>query len=360
MVLVGRAQAVDFEKNDVQGKWAVCFDDLETTPEERRALAKRAGAKGLIILPNPRKNNPEQNYRLHKLVEMAKAGSLRYPIDCDFDELMFTRKGAKRLLALMRRGGVVQKARGLTDSPFPLAGKPALTLTDTRVVSEPFAAVNATNVVAFWKGSDPELSKEAIIISAHYDHLGGQGGRIFNGADDNGSGTATLVALAEAIQKLNPKRSIILMWVSGEEKGLLGSAAFVENPYFPEGVKPIADLNMDMVGRNEDNKLYITPSKNHRYYNGLTKLYERFATLEGFTVLDSADNVWSRSDHAEFIKLIGPNGQRIKVAFTTTGMHPQYHKTTDDADLINYPKMARIVRLDLRVLEALQADKLDL
>ncbi|MBL8843628.1 MAG: M28 family peptidase [Planctomycetes bacterium] len=210
------------------------------------------------------------------------------------------------------------------------------------------------NVCAFWPGSDPVLAQETIIVSAHYDHLGIAGdGRVFNGADDNGSGTCGLLALAEALAARGPlSRSVVLIWVSGEEKGLWGSQAWAANPWLPNGAKAVADINIDMIGRNKPDSLLITPTKSHDAYNGLVKIADRLAPQEGFPKLGSADDYWSRSDHAMFARL------GIPVTFLFADLHEDYHRVTDDPEKIDCDKIARVVRLVMRMIEELQGPSL--
>ena len=226
--------------------------------------------------------------------------------------------------------------------------------------------VMAENVTALWPGSDPVLKNEVIIISAHYDHVGVNGADIFNGADDNGSGTVGLLALAEALTNYGPmRRSVMIIWVSGEEKGLWGSKAWASNPSLAEGMHAVLNINTDMIGRKAPSELYVTPSSKHPGYNGLTRLAEEFAKLEGFgdfpegreqgfEGLGSADVYYSRSDHAEFAKL------EIPVCFLFAGEHEDYHRPSDTPDKIDYDKIRRVVRLVTRMLDQLQGDTLNL
>jgi hypothetical protein len=189
---------------------------------------------------------------------------------------------------------------------------------------------------------------------------------IYNGADDNGSGTCGMLALAEALVKYGPmKRSVLLIWVSGEEKGLWGSRAWAQNPVLPEGMKAVANINIDMIGRNAPDVLYVTPSPKHKDYNGLTRLMERFGAEEGFgdfaegkeqgfDGLGSADDYYGRSDHAEFAKL------GIPVCFLFAGVHDDYHRPTDTIEKIDYDKIHRVVKVVIKALDALQDSQLDL
>jgi Zn-dependent M28 family amino/carboxypeptidase len=211
-------------------------------------------------------------------------------------------------------------------------------------------------VCGFWPGKDPALSKEVVVLSAHYDHVGKQGGEIHNGADDNGSGTSALLAVAEALRSYGPmRRSVLLLWVSGEEKGLWGSGAWTREPTLPEGYRAVCNINVDMVGRNAPDKLLITPTEALAEYNGLTRLAESLGRLEGFPELGSADEYWQRSDHANFSRNLG-----IPVAFLFSGVHDDYHRPTDDVEKIDCDKIGRVTRLLVRMLEGLQGDQLDL
>ncbi|MBM3977522.1 MAG: M28 family peptidase, partial [Planctomycetes bacterium] len=215
--------------------------------------------------------------------------------------------------------------------------------------------IELQNVVGYWPGSDPELSKEVLILSAHYDHVGTRKGEIYNGADDNGSGTSTLLAVAEALTQYGPlRRSVLVIWVSGEEKGLWGSKAFATTPWFPLDARAVANINIDMVGRNEPEKLLVTPTEKHDKYNGLTRMAERFALDEGFAKLGSADAYYSRSDHIEFARL------GIPIVFLFSDIHDDYHKPGDDPEKIDFDKVRRVARIVTRMLDELQGDKLDL
>ncbi|MEE8468084.1 MAG: M20/M25/M40 family metallo-hydrolase, partial [Planctomycetota bacterium] len=230
------------------------------------------------------------------------------------------------------------------------------TFRESQKVSED-EGIHLENVCGLWPGSDPELRNEVIIVSAHYDHVGSrENGDIYNGADDNGSGTTGLMAIAEALKAYGPmRRTVMLMWVSAEEKGLLGSAAWTKDPWLPEGMRPLCDINIDMIGRNAPDELGITPTKARPEYNRLTQVAENNRALEGFKELNSADAYWNRSDHANFSRNLG-----IPVAFLFSDVHEDYHMPTDTVDKIDLDKMRRVTRLVVRMLHDLQADDLDL
>jgi hypothetical protein len=260
-------------------------------------------------------------------------------------------------------GPAMARLLTLAGNNDPAGARPALgtdlgvVFTDTRTDNGADGTLEAEDVCAFWPGSDPVLSKEVIIISAHYDHVGtSPAGVVFNGADDNGSGTTGLLQLAEALTVNGPmRRSVFLIWVSGEEKGLWGSKAWCSAPTLPEGHRAICDINIDMIGRNAPDFLLITPTKARKGdYNGLTRLAEALGGKEGFPTLGSADAYWTRSDQFNFATL------KIPVAFLFNGEHEDYHQPTDDPEKIDCDKIRRVARLVLRMIDGLQADKLDL
>lgn len=209
------------------------------------------------------------------------------------------------------------------------------------------------NVVAFIKGS--EKPDEIVVISAHYDHLGmNEEGDVYNGADDDGSGTVAVMAIAEAFQKAvedgnGPKRSILFLHVTGEEKGLLGSKYYVNFPIFPLE-NTVADLNIDMIGRsdeaheNDPNYVYLIGSdKLSKELHDLSEeMNHKFTQLDlDYTYnLDSDPNrFYYRSDHYNFAK------NNIPVIFYFNGTHENYHRISDTPDKINYELLAKRTQL---------------
>lgn len=212
--------------------------------------------------------------------------------------------------------------------------------------------LTSENVLAFLPGT--EKPEELLVITSHYDHLGKKGDKIFNGADDDGSGTTTLLELAEAFglaskEGNGPKRSILFMTVSGEEKGLLGSEFYADNPVFPLE-NTVANLNIDMVGRIDKNH---APDSNYVYIIGSDKLSTELHELNekanktyagidlDYTYNDENDpnRFYYRSDHYNFAK------NNIPVIFYFTGVHEDYHQPTDTVDKIMFQKTENIARL---------------
>ena len=213
--------------------------------------------------------------------------------------------------------------------------------------------VNTSNVLGFVEGTDPELKKEIVILTAHYDHLGIKNGEVYNGADDDGTGTVALLELAEAFQKAKndgngPKRSILIMPVSGEEKGLLGSKYYSENPVFPIS-NTIVDLNIDMIGRLDENHthpnyVYLIGADKisrelHEVSEAANKTYSNLELDYTFNEENDPNRFYYRSDHYNFAQ------KGIPVIFYFSGVHEDYHKATDEIDKIMFDKVEKITKL---------------
>ena len=358
VVGAGQGEREDVEGLDLTGKWALCLDTGRHAGLRRRLLMK-AGAVGLIVLPNLDETDQKRMEKIRRSAGWAKRGSIEYPekdelalaekrpADDFFHQVYLTKLGLESLSALV--GG--EDSTELAEPGRELDW----TATDERFLPGDGGMIQVENVCGYWPGSDSVLTNEVILISAHYDHVGTRGEKIYNGADDNASGTSGMLAVAEALATHGPlRRSVMLIWVSAEEKGLFGSQAWVESPTLPEGTRPICNVNIDMIGRNAPGELYITPSEDHRKFNGLGKLAYRFSSLEGFPELGDADAYYDRSDHANFALL------DIPVAFLFNGEHEDYHQPTDTYDKIDTDKIRRVSRLVLRMIAALQTDNLDL
>ncbi|MBK8098356.1 MAG: M20/M25/M40 family metallo-hydrolase [Planctomycetes bacterium] len=201
---------------------------------------------------------------------------------------------------------------------------------------------SSSNIVAVLEGKGRK--QEAVVFSAHHDHVGQRlDGDSFNGADDNASGTAGLLEIAEAFAKGGdrPERSIVFLSVSGEELGLWGSAWFADHPTWPLD-KIVADVNIDMIGRATEASgktvIGVTPSNSHGKYSTMVREAHRLADLLGMT-FTSGDQYYERSDHFNFAK------KGVPVVFFCDGEHPDYHQVTDHADKLDYPKMEQVARL---------------
>ena len=208
------------------------------------------------------------------------------------------------------------------------------------------------NVIAYIPGS--EYPEEYVYITAHYDHIGVIDNEVYNGADDDGSGTVGVLELAEAFaiakdQGQGPRRSIVFMTVTGEEKGLLGSQYYTTNPSF-EIKNSICDLNIDMIGRvddahkNDSNYIYIIGSD--KISSDLHKINEKMNSAYTHMNLDYTYNspsdpnrFYYRSDHYNFAKY------NIPIIFYFNGLHDDYHKATDEISKINFPILSNRTKL---------------
>ena len=215
-------------------------------------------------------------------------------------------------------------------------------------------AASAPNAIGVLEGSDPVLKHEYVFFTGHMDHIGTAGGdegcraagadTICNGADDDASGTVAVVELATAFAQLDPhpRRSIVFMTVSGEERGLWGSAYYADHPEFPLAAT-VADLNTDMIGRNPSDAV-MGIGKEHSSLGPLVDSVAAAHPELGIRVIGDTlprENLFFRSDHFTFAR------KGVPILFFTTGPHRDYHRPTDSVEKIDADQEARIIRLDL-------------
>jgi hypothetical protein len=353
VVWCGEGTKDELEKAAPKGKWAACLDSGQQGFRVARD-AREAGAAGVVLVEAPDAKEPYA-LRFGRTLEELRRGSPSYP----------KKDGAATDRPREERTPRILVSRAAFERALALAGKSAadlkagdelgLTLSETRKI-DGSGTVQVENVCGFWPGKHPELAKEVILVTAHYDHEGiNRRGEVMNGADDNGSGSSGMLAIAEALAAYGPmKRSVMLMWLSGEEKGLWGSRAWNDAPWLPEGCRALCNINIDMIGRNAPDKLLITPTSARKEFNGLVRLAESLAPKEGFPKLGSADDYYERSDHINFAK------KGMPVAFLFSDVHEDYHRSTDDPEKLDYDKVQRVTRLVVRMLDGLQGEKLEL
>jgi aminopeptidase YwaD len=285
--------------------------------------ARNAGAKALLVVTR------EANFKDDRLTRLAydNAGG-----DAGLPVVVISRRAADRILALSN-SSLAQLEQAKTNRQ--LTGEISLV---TDVVRR---EVPAYNVIGILEGADPVLKNEAIVLGAHYDHLGrgGEGslaprsGEIHHGADDNASGTAGVLELARlfSAQRPRPRRTIVFIAFGGEEEGLLGSNYYVNHPAKPVA-STIAMMNMDMIGRMKDRKLVIGGVGTAKEWR------EMIARNKNFQLTLNEDG-YGPSDHSSFYS------KQIPVLFFWTGTHADYHKPSDTFDKINYNDEARILSL---------------
>ena len=326
----------DYAKLDAKGKIVVVLRKL---PKDKGLADHLADVRGKI-----------ENAKKHGAV-----GFILVNKPGDDDEFMRVRGAGddRGLVALQAKRPVIEKIFGKkmeeleSDGPGRAGGEAvAKTMIDRE-------AVRVMNVVGLLRGSDPELSKEYVVVGSHYDHLGkgfpqawnpfscknAHEGLIFHGADDNASGTAGMMEIAEAFAgtQPRPKRSMIFIAFVAEEIGLVGSHHFAENPTVPmENI--VAMVNLDMIGRLRD--------KEGVSAEGATTAPQWEKLLEDANKehlsLRPSKSLMEDSDHASFYRKDKP------VIFFFTGLHEQYHCYTDTSDLINANGLAAVARLAYR------------
>ena len=211
---------------------------------------------------------------------------------------------------------------------------------------------DSENIWAFIEGS--EKPQEILVISAHYDHVGIKNGEVFNGADDDGSGTVALLEIAQAFneakkQGFGPKRSILFLHVTGEEHGLHGSRFYSENPLFPIE-NTIADINIDMIGRRDtlhpktNNYVYVIGSDRlsselHTINEEVNAKYTQLELDYKYNERKDPERIYFRSDHYNFAK------KGIPAIFFFNGIHADYHQSSDTPDKIEYDALAKRAQL---------------
>jgi hypothetical protein len=219
---------------------------------------------------------------------------------------------------------------------------------------------NGYNVVGVVRGTDPHLRNTYVAYGAHYDHVGigapVNGDSIHNGADDDGSGSVTLLAVARLWKQAPPKRSGLFIWHIGEEKGLFGSEAFTNRPTVPLD-SIVGQINADMIGRNAADSLYIVgPGAAPNGQSSVMGVVvdsvngagpRPFQFNREWDTTTHPERIYYRSDHYNYAR------KGIPIVFFTTGLHPQYHQVTDEAALIDYDKLSRVGDLMHRVGVAL-------
>ncbi len=228
--------------------------------------------------------------------------------------------------------------KNVRPNSFELKGLTASIKTSLNI-----SETDSKNVVGYIEGSDPELKDQVIIIGAHYDHIGMKKNHkkgedyIFNGADDNASGTSALMAVASAFGKsgVKPKRSILFIAFCGEEEGLFGSEYYTSHPLFPIG-KTVAMLNMDMLGRNNIDSLFVYGSIDNARLTEYIKKADKEINFQ-LTFKDKIIN--GDSDHSSFRKC------GIASVSFHSGIHADLHSVTDEASKINYEKVKKAAEL---------------
>jgi hypothetical protein len=335
-----------FRKNELI-RWD---NSLETAKIEK---ATEAGAVLVLLVNNPLDESNSVFNRLSRWVnrndfslEIPENSTGNNSFACttspQADVLLGGSGKLKNLLA-----GIAEKQK---PNSFPVKRK-QITVNVNRKTEH----FQAKNIIGIIEGSDPVLKDECVVFMAHYDHIGiDTSGNVFNGADDNGSGTVLLLEVAEAFMNLNPKpkRSIVFLWVTAEEVGLLGSQYYIQNPVFPVE-KTVACFNIDMAGRvfEPRDTIWNKSAKMVKDFDGLYTLTNDIwpglkeinsaacKTLDLIPDYSLPSSFLRSSDHFSFHR------HGIPIINYSTGYHADYHKVTDKISRINFDKMKRVADL---------------
>ena len=323
--------------------------ESSTALGKRVGYAWRAGAVGVIALAT---GGAVESFN-HILPELLRGVS---PADQQEAVNDASRALPLVLIGIARRGSPLLPARWPNDvKPQELGRRFAGRVELQR------DAFTAFNVVAVVRGRDPRLNKTYLAYGAHYDHIGvlrdpgtsdgdPAADSIANGADDDASGSVALLAIAKQMAAVRPRRSVLFVWHVAEEKGLLGSDYFTKHATVPID-SVVAQLNADMIGRNEPNTLALVGPRAAPNYqswrlgmivDSVNRAYPTpFHIDRQWDSPDDPERVYERSDHYSYAK------RGIPVIFFTTGPHKDYHRTSDEPSKIDYAKLARIARLML-------------
>jgi hypothetical protein len=353
LAVEGYPRGVSFQ--DIHGKKA--GEDYDT-PE---TYARAHGARGVIYIPSQSTLTFWQNRHYISLsssrvrLEKPRQGGANIPVIYASEKMVKAILDGEKLNYETARK---QASEGAPGGGFDLgAGKQASFNVNAKVDE-----ATTQNVVGVIEGDDPVLKKEYVAVGAHYDHVGmsrnAEGDKIFNGADDDGSGTVATMAIAEALAKSQerPKRSVIFVWHAGEEKGLWGSEFFTDNPTVPVE-QIVTQLNIDMIGRskkegdnnpaNNDltgpNEIYLVGSKKMSADLGnlseeVNKQYLNLAFNYKYDDPADVERFFYRSDHYNYAK------KGVPIIFYFSGVHEDYHGLADTADKIDYQKMEKVTR----------------
>ncbi len=349
VILIYKGEPVD-KKNNSHITGTEELSDWSTNMERKLELAKQKGVKAVLIIEDEIQKVLSDNRR--KLIspqltlgemeeeEINTANSLAIKTSLAKDVM-----GKQYKKVLKARKKIKKKGKGKNV-------KLSVDLLINQDKKQ--KTLRGVNVLGYIEGTDPQLKDEVVIVTAHYDHLGKRGQDIYNGADDNGSGSSTVLEVANAFAQAKkegkgPRRSVLVMLVTGEEKGLLGSKYYSERPIFPLE-KTVANVNVDMVGRvdkkYEDNPEYIyvigsdrLSTELHEINESVNKKYTNLVLDYTYNEDDDPNRYYYRSDHYNFAE------KGIPAIFYFNGTHDDYHRSSDTVEKINFEKMAKIGQL---------------
>jgi Peptidase family M28/PA domain len=324
-----------------KGKEATKYSNLK----EKVKNAHEHGAIGMLVVTEPLnyKSIRPRGFPWPSLSKNLPKDALPIGFCIDKqDSIPIVHVGEEVIKGLFGSLDSLKSLQHLIDSTFNpksfILLKTAVSLKTSVKIKEKY---NTKNVVGFLKGSEPSLQEQIVVIGAHYDHIGflkehkADTDYIFNGADDNASGTSGVMAIAKAMtsMKIKPKRSLLFILFAGEEKGLFGSGYYVRDPLFPLK-NTVAMLNLDMISRNSPRSLEIIGAMQ---FPDLERIIKKENHETDFILLPK--KMSGGSDHWNFYK------KDIPSIFFFTGLHKDYHQVTDNPDKIDAQKAAQVARL---------------
>jgi hypothetical protein len=348
----------DLEGRNIKGKIIVILDpDLPedhplNAPENRRILRYRSyniGGKGAAAVLSVISEKRERDFT-------EQGRSFDSPVGCRLAEDLKSLKAIqprRRYLRADIRHSVAREILGISQDElnemFAAIKKgnqvPNKTIPGKKVdlSLKTIKKTDTTyNVVGWIEGTDERLKEEYVLFGSHHDHIGTRDGRIYNGADDNGSGTVAMLELVQALQIERPKRSVVFVWHTAEEKGLWGSRYFVEHSPIPVE-KMSAELNMDMICRNEPEHLYIIGSNKlsselDAIVNAVNEKHIGMNLDYKYEDPKHPDNFFFRSDQYPYIQYGIPS------VWYFCGTTEDYHQETDTVDRVDFVKMEKVTR----------------
>ncbi|HNU42386.1 MAG: peptidase M28 [Bacteroidetes bacterium OLB12] len=343
LVYAGAGTADELAKIDVKDKAVLVALDPTTSMMRNPTLAtlREKGAKAVIAVIE----KAEDFQRFSSMARNFRGGglSLNKPSSGGPNSFFVSTETAGKLFNTSYEK--LKKSAGAKVAKVkPTSVSYSVSVTSYEVKSE--------NVLGFLEGTDKK--DEVVVITAHYDHIGisprAEGDKINNGADDDGSGTVAVLALAKAFAQAKqegngPRRSILFMTVTGEEKGLLGSEYYSENPIYALD-KTVVNLNIDMIGRRDpqhkDSPPYVyiigsdkLSSELHTLSEATNKTYTNLVFDYTYNAEDHPDRIYYRSDHWNFAK------KNIPIIFYFDGIHEDYHKPSDEVDKIEFDLLTK-------------------
>ena len=344
VVFAGKGNESDYASIKVEGKAVVLISE-KAEEEAKAAFARKKGAKTVVFIKG--KNQEEfieavdfNSYYLKRPIKQIKSPK---PKD-DTRFYISPRLAAKILNTTEDKLSSLNSASKLQIQKIAIKAA-----TDEKI------QFSSENVLGFLEGTDKK--DEIVVITAHYDHIGKDGDVINNGADDDGSGTVSVMEMAEAFAKAKdeghgPRRSILFMTVAGEEMGLFGSSFYTDTePVFPLE-NTVVDLNIDMIGRiggdyiakNNPDYIYLIGSDKlskelHELSEKVNKEYIHLKLDYKYNDENDPNRFYYRSDHYNFAK------NNVPIIFYFNGVHADYHRPTDTVEKIHFPKMEKIARL---------------